>query len=159
MMTFDFLEINLSSFKRMLPFWCGAALTLFLLAVVDMPNNHFPYYPGWYGVWLFIQIGTSIPPLMILFGAGFQKLSLSNRLNIIYSYLILSWMSLVAVVFKSSMFFKPNIPTYIGFSNGIGISMYITQLYFVLGLLGISILISFWILYRKYVNSPEEMFP
>ena len=73
-MAIDSLENNLANFKRVLLIWVGAVVTLLAVAIGDIPNYHSPFFPGWYGVWLIIQVGTISPSIMLLFGSGFKKL-------------------------------------------------------------------------------------
>jgi hypothetical protein len=132
---------------------------LLAVAIADIPNMHSPYFPGWYGVWLIIQMGTISPSIMLLFGSGFRKLPFPERLNTIFAYFIVSWIALVAFVIKSGTFLHMHIPTYFGFAYGIGITVTLTQLYEFVGIIGASIGIAYWILQRKFLNSPEAMFP
>ena len=158
-MATDSLENNLANFKRVLLIWVGAVVTLLAVAVSDVPNGHSPYFPGWYGVWLIMQVGTISPSIMLLCGSGFKKLPFSERLNTIFAYFVVSWIGLVAFVIKSGMFLSMHIATYFGFANGIGITVTLTQLYEFVGIIGASIGIVYWILQRKFINSPEAMFP
>jgi hypothetical protein len=155
----DSSESNLAKFKRVLLIWVGAAITLLAVAIADIPNNHSPLFPGWYGVWIVVQVGTITPAIMLLVGSGFRKLPLQERLNPLFAYLVASWIALVACVIKSGMFFRMNIPTYFGFANGTGITFTLTQLYVIAGIIGAAIGIAYWILQRKYISSPEAMFP
>jgi hypothetical protein len=158
-MSTNALENNLANFKRVLLIWVGAVATLLAVAIAEIPNSYSPYFPGWYGVWVIIQVGTISPSIILLFGSGSRKLPFTERLKIIFAYLVLGWIALVACVIKSGMFFHMNIPTYFGFSNGIGITITLTQLYVFIGIVGASIGIAYWILQRKYITSPEAMFP
>jgi len=153
------LENNLAKFKRVLLIWAGAVLTLMAVAIADIPNYHFLFFPGWYGVWLIIQVGTISPAIMLLFGSGFKKLPFPERLNTIFAYFAVSWISLVAFVIKSGSFLSMHIPTYFGFAHGIGITVTLTQLYEFVGIMGVAIGIAYWILQRKYLSSSEAMFP
>ena len=65
----------------------------------------------------------------------------------------------MAFVIKSGTFLSMHIPTYFGFAYPIGITVTLTQLYEFVGIIGASIGIAYWILQRKYINSPEAMFP
>lgn len=158
-MATDSLENNLAKFKRVLLIWVGAVVTLLAVAVSDVPNSHSLYFPGWYGVWLVMQVGTISPSIMLLFGSGIKKLPFSQRLNTIFAYFILSWITLVAFVIKSGTFLSMNISTYFGFANGMGITFTLMQLYEFVGIIGASIGIAYWILQRKFITSPEAMFP
>jgi hypothetical protein len=158
-MATDSLENNLANFKRVLLIWVGAVVTLLAVAISDIPNMHSPYFPGWYGVWLIIQMGTISPSIMLLFGSGFRKLPFPERLNTIFAYFVVSWIALVAFVIKSGTFLRMNISTYFGFAYPIGITITLTQLYEFVGIIGASIGIAYWILQRKYITSSEAKFP
>jgi hypothetical protein len=158
-MATDSIENNLANFKSVLLIWVGAVVTLLAVAISDIPNMHSPYFPGWYGVWLIIQMGTISPSIMLLFGSGFRKLPFPERLNTIFAYLVVSWIALVAFVIKSGTFLRMNISTYFGFAYPIGITITLTQLYEFVGILGASIGIAYLILQRKYITSPEAKFP
>ncbi|MGB7539383.1 MAG: hypothetical protein WBM17_12665 [Anaerolineales bacterium] len=152
-------ENNLANFKRVLLIWVGAAVTLLAVAIADIPNNRSPFFPGWYGVWVVLQVGAITPAVLLLFGSGFRKLPFPERLNTLFAYLAVSWIVLVAFVIKSGRFFTRNITTYFGFANGIGITFTMTQLYAMTGIIGAGIGIAYWILQHKFMSSPEAMFP
>jgi hypothetical protein len=96
----DSLENNLAKFKRVLLIWVGAVATLLAVAIGDIPNSHSPCFPGWYGVWIVVQVGTITPAIMLLFGSGFGRLPLPERLNPLFAYLFVRWIALVACVIE-----------------------------------------------------------
>ncbi len=99
-MATDSLENNLANFKRILLIWIGAVVTLLIVAIADIPNFQSPYFPGWYGIWLIIQVGTISPSIMLIIGSGFRKLPFPERFNTLFAYLVVSWVALVAFAIK-----------------------------------------------------------
>ncbi len=160
-MTTDDLEKKLDAYKRAYLLWLGAVLTLLAVAIADIPNSRAPYtMPGWYGVWFIAQAWTVFTALRLWFGPEFRKFPFSERIGTVFSYVFAGWIALVAFGVKWVMMFYPAADggywSYLG--NVISAGAF-WQMFLPIGGIGAVIGITYWLLKRKLVNSPEVMFP
>ena len=137
------LERQLENWKRVLWMSIGASVTLFTTAVADIPNHVDVYFPGWFGVWFILQLGTTPAGFAILMGKGWRPLPLSDRLNTGFGFLAVAWIVLIAFVIKAVQTLTTTLDVWIFLGVSLG---------FILGL-------SYLRLRRAHVNTPEEMFP
>jgi magnesium-transporting ATPase (P-type) len=142
-MTTEYLEKQLANYKQVLLASLGAAVTLLATAIADMPNRPAMYFPGWYAVWFVLLLATFTPAVILLAGSEWRKLPFAERLNTIFGYLAATWIVLVAFGLKSNNAGAISWPTWWSFLSGIGIVMGIV----------------YWFLRRRYLNSPEAIFP
>ncbi len=157
-MTNDYLEKKFDNCKRAFLIWFGVVITLLAVAVAEIPNTRSMYYlPGWYGVWFIAQVGTVLTAIELLFRPEFRRLPFSERLNTIFSYIFAGWIALVAFEIKSIMYSSAN-TMQLNFLGNLYLSA-VAQRALAMGILGAAIGLTYGILKRKYVNSPEAMFP
>lgn len=139
-MTIDYLEKQLANWKQLLWVSIGAGSTLLATAIADIPNHPNMFFPGWYGVWFFLQLATFTPAVVLLFGSAFRELPIAARLNTIFGYLAVAWMVFIAFGVKLA-----------------NIAMISWLLYF-LGVFGIVMGLVYWFLRMKYIDAPEATF-
>ena len=121
----------------------GASISLLATAIVDIPNQHDVYIPGWYAVWFIIQLATITPPVVLTLGSVWRNLPFHLRINTIFGYFVVGWITLLAVGVK--------------LASGSAISL--LELAFFLTGIGVVIGILYWLLRRGYLDSPESLFP
>ena len=138
-MTIDYLEKQLENWKRWLLVSSGAAITLLATSIADIPNYSNPSFPGWFAIWLILQLGTTPAGFGLLSGKGWRTLPLAERLNTAFGYLTVAWITLLAFGFKAV--WLPSI------------------LWFLIFGLGIALAVAYLTLRRTRIDSPEEMFP
>ncbi len=140
-MTNEYLEIQLAKWKRLWLVNIGASCTLLATAVSDIPNQHNMESPGWYGIWLILQLAALIPAVILLSGGEWRKLPFSERLHTIFGYLAVAWLVLAAFGIKTT-FSLGSWPIIWNF----------------LCLFGIALGLGYWFLYRKYISASESTF-
>jgi hypothetical protein len=139
-MSIDYLEKQLAHWKQLLLVCIGAGGTLLASAIADIPNHANMNFPGWYGVWLILQLATITPAVLLLLGSAIRELPIAARLNTIFGYLTVTWMVLIAFGLKLS-----NIVT-------------ITWMWYFLGIFGSVMGIVYWVLRMKYIDTDEATF-
>ncbi len=146
-MTRDQLEKQLAKWKQVLLAYAGAAVTLLVIALVELPaiNLARSYenalkIDGWYGVWLVLELGCIAPGFMLLLAPSWRKLPLSLRLNPGFGFLACAWAALLAFDLRAAVMDLP--PAF----------------HFVVAGLGAALLVSYLLLKRK-MGVGEELFP
>ena len=135
-MTIVHLEKQLISWQKLLLVHVGSSVTLLATAIADIPNQSDTYFPGWHALWFILQLATIIPAAVLVLGIRWRKLPFHLRVNKIFGYLGIGWITLVAMGVKlASSISAPLV--------GIGV---------VLGML-------YWLLRKKHLDSPESLFP
>lgn len=142
-MTTDYLEKQLENWKRLLLIMTGASVTFLATSIADIPNYSTPHFPGWFGIWLVLQLGSVPAGFMLLVGRSWRVLPLSDRLNTAFGYLSIAWLVLLTLGVR----FITLTPEAVG---GIGLLMIS---------LGLLLGAGYLLLRRARVNSPEEIFP
>jgi hypothetical protein len=68
------------------------------IALAERQDKIDPSSPGWFGVWLVIQMMNTPPGLLLLMSKVWRSYPLSYRMNLAFGYLGLSWCTLLAFV-------------------------------------------------------------
>jgi hypothetical protein len=99
------LEKQFEMWKRLLFMLIGASITFVAIALgtivygTDWPG--FGNYTG--GIWTAIQFLSTLPGFHLLWGRHWQSIPLSSRLNTIFGYFAVSWLSLLSLGLIMSM--------------------------------------------------------
>lgn len=142
-MTTDYLEKQLENWKRLLLIISGASVTFLSTSIADIPNYSTPHFPGWFAIWLVLQLGSVPAGFLLLVGRSWRVLPLSDRLNTAFGYLSIAWVVLLALGVRF-ITMTPEASSSIAF---LMIS------------LGVLLGAVYLLLRRAGVNTPEEMFP
>jgi hypothetical protein len=142
-MTTEYLEKQLAIWKQWLLVSTGASVTLLATAIADFPNRPNPFFPGWFGLGFLLLLNTVTPGIVLLLGSAWRKLPIGARLNAIFGYFAMAWVTLIAFWSKAASLFGISIPLLLAFLGGIGIALGIVYL----------------MLRRGHFNKPEAMFP
>jgi hypothetical protein len=95
------LEKRLEIWKRILFITAGASLVLFIQALLYYIDTERLLYPmSWYGVWVLVQIASFLPGFVLLLGKHWVKLPLDERLNTIFGYFAITWLTFVPVAIR-----------------------------------------------------------
>ncbi len=146
-MTQDQLEKQLAKWKQVLLAYAGAAVTLLVIALVELPaitiaRNYDSalQIDGWYGVWLVLELGCIAPGFMLLLAPSWRALPRALRLNPGFGFLACAWAALLAFDIRIA---------------GLGVSRYF---HFAVAGLGVALLVTYLLLKRK-MGVGEELFP
>ena len=137
----DTLYRRLEIWKQILFITIGASLTLFVQAVLTYQDSRrLLFEMSWYGAWSIVQLAAFLPGFVLLWGKHWIQIPLSVRLNTIFGYFAVAWLTLLPV--------------------GIRIGPYTSKSFnfFLLGC-GIVLAIGYWRLRRISLETPDEMFP
>ena len=146
-MTSEPLETQLEKWKKVLLAFSGAAFTLLVTALVDLPAtaafyreaNNMPLM-GWWGVWLVLLLGSLTPGITLLVGRGWRTLPPAQRLNTAFGFLAVGWTCLLAFSIQTA-------PLAFG-----------ALLHFIVWSLGAGLLIAYLLTRRRAQVNPE-LFP
>jgi hypothetical protein len=139
-MNTELLEKRLKIWKRILLIDVGAAFTLVATGIADLPNIPNPYFPGWYGVWFVILLASLFPGFILLIGKQWMQLPLHSRLNTIFGYFAITWVTFFSIVIRA------------------GRNTSSEFIYFLVGS-AVAIAVGYWWLRRKCLKSQGEIFP
>ncbi len=141
------LEKQLSKWKNVLLAYAGAAVTLLVIALVELPAitiarsyDSALTIDGWYGVWLVLELGCIAPGIMILLAPSWRALPRSLRLNPGFGFLACAWTALLAFDLRVAGMDVPAV------------------FHFVVAGLGVVLLAAYLLLKRK-MGVGEELFP
>ncbi len=141
------LEKQLSKWKNVLLAYTGSAVTLLVIALVELPAinvarnaDNALQIDGWYGVWLVLELGCIAPGFMLLLAPSWRKLPLSLRLNPGFGFLASAWAALLAFDLRIAGLDVP------------------PPFHFVVAGLGVVLLATYLLLKRK-MGVGEELFP
>lgn len=152
----DYLQHQLELWKRWLYVCIGASVTFLATTIADIPNfdsnatsfyhveasvGGMGYFPGWFGVWLLLQVAITPLGFLLLFAKGWQGLPISTRLKTAYGFLLTAWVAFLAFGIRATGFDAPELLGYLVF------------------LLGIVLSVSYLWLKRAYLTPSEELFP
>lgn len=139
-MEIDSLKKRFEIWKHILFINIGAALTLLATSIADLPNPARLDVPGWYGIWFVVQLASFLPGFVLLWGKHWLKIPLYERLDTIFGYFVVAWLTLLAIGLR------------------IGSTMSDPFGAFLLGCAA-AIAIGYWWSRRKSLGSQNEMFP
>ena len=139
-MEINSLEKRLEIWKRVLFINIGASFTLLATGIAELPNISRPYFPGWYGVWFIVQLASLLPGFVLLWGKHWMQMPLRERLNTIFGYFVVAWITLLPVGIRMGS----NTPDSFNF--------------LFLGC-AIAITIGYWRLRRMSIETQNEIFP
>ena len=134
------LQKRFTIWKHILFINIGASVTLLAIWVLDAPNFAKVDFPGWYGIWFVVQLASFLPGFVLLWGRCWMQIPLSERLNTIFGYFAVAWLTL-----------SP-------FGLAIGLDFPDPFNSFFLGC-AVVIAISYWWLRRKSLGIQNEIFP
>ncbi len=141
------LEKQLAKWKNLLLAYAGAAVTLLVIALVELPAitiarsyDSALQIDGWYGVWLVLELGCLAPGFMLLLAPSWRKLPRALRLNPGFGFLACAWTAWLALDMRIAGMDVP--PAF----------------HFVVAGLGAALLVSYLLLKRK-LGVGEELFP
>lgn len=141
------LEKQLSKWKNVLLAYAGAAVTLLVIALVELPainiarsTDNALLIDGWYGVWLVLELGCIAPGIMLLLAPSWRTLPRSLRLNPGFGFLACAWVALLAFDLRAAGLDVP------------------AAFHFVVAGLGAVLLVTYLFLKRK-MGVGEELFP
>jgi len=143
------LEQQLEKWKRILLTYTGAAATLLVIALVELPmtiaatasdpDASFTI-DGWYAVWFVLVLACLTPGILLLLGPSWRVVPLAQRLGTGFGFLGSAWTALMAFDLRISALDVP--PAF----------------HFVVALFGLALLLAYLILKRK-LSVGEELFP
>lgn len=146
-MTREQLEKQLAKWKQVLLAYAGAAVTLLVIALVELPAIALArsydtalQIDGWYGVWLVLELGCIAPGFMLLLAPSWRKLPRALRLNPGFGFLACAWAALLAFDIRTTGLALP------------------VAFHFVVAGLGVILLVTYLLLKRK-MGVGEELFP
>ncbi len=146
-MTREQLEKQLARWKNVLLAYAGAAVTLLVIALVELPAINIArtsesalQIDGRYGVWLVLELGCLAPGLMILLAPSWRVLPRAVRLNPGFGFLGCAWTALLAFDLRIAGLDMP------------------AAFHFVVAGLGVVLLVTYLLLKRK-MGVGEELFP
>ena len=141
------LEKQLAKWKNVLLAYAGAAVTLLVIALVELPAINIArsydgalQIDGWYGVWLVLEMGCIAPGFMLLLAPSWRALPRPLRLNPGFGFLACAWVALLAFDLRVA---------------GLGLPV---GFHFVVAGLGVLLLATYLLLKRK-MGVGEELFP
>lgn len=140
-MDIGILQKRLEIWKRILFILLGASLTLFLQAVLQYQESRSLIFEmSWYGAWFVVQFAAVLPGFVLLWGKHWMQIPLHERLNTIFGYFAVAWLSILPV--------------------GLRIEPYESKNFNFLWLGGaITLAVGYWWLRRKSLGSQNEIFP
>ncbi len=140
------LENQLAKWKNVLLAYAGAAVTLLVIALVELPAITIARHAdsalqidGWYGVWLVLELGCLAPGIMLLLAPSWRTLPRAVRLNPGFGFLACAWIALLAFDLRIA---------------GLDVPI---AFHIVVAGLGVVLLITYLLLKRKM--GVEELFP
>ncbi len=146
-MSHDQLEKQLAKWKNVLLLYTGAAVTLLVIALVELPAitiarsaDNALLIDGWYGVWLVLELGCIAPGFMLLLAPSWRKLPRSLRLNPGFGFLACAWVALLAFDLRVAGLDVP------------------VAFHFVVAGLG-AILLATYLVFKRKIGVGEELFP
>lgn len=99
----EILEKQLAQWEKVLYGYCGVALTLMLIALIELPDrivnaaqNHYVSVDGWLGLWFILEIAALTPGLILLLAHPWRLLPLARRLPVGFGYLAVAWLGMLA---------------------------------------------------------------
>ena len=146
-MSRDQLEKQLAKWKNVLLAYAGAAVTLLVIALVELPainfarsENNALLIDGWYAVWLVLELGCIAPGFMLLLAPSWRALPRALRFNPGFGFLACAWVALLAFDLRTTGLALP------------------VAFHFVVAGLGVILLVTYLLLKRK-MGVGEELFP
>ena len=146
-MTREQLEKQLSKWKNVLLAFSGAAATLLVIALVELPAisvarsaSRALNIDGWYGVWFVLELGCLVPGLMLLLTPSWRTLPRALRLNPGFGFLACAWVALLAFDLRTASLDLP------------------VAFHFVVAGLGL-VLLAVYLLLKRKMGVGEELFP
>jgi hypothetical protein len=98
------IELNLEAWKRALLVLAGATVTLLATAIADFPEDRHLIYPGWFAIWLIIQLAVTPPGIALSMSNKWRAIALRDRLDTEFGFLILAWAAALAFVIRTMGF-------------------------------------------------------
>jgi hypothetical protein len=140
-MNIDALRKRFEIWKYLLFINLGASVTLFLQAILNHVESPMSYFQiSWYGVWFVVQLASFLPGFVILWGKHWVQIPLHERLNTIFGYFVVAWITLLPIGLRMGA----NTPEFFN--------------YFFLGCAS-AIAIAYYWLRRKSLGIQNEIFP
>jgi len=139
-MDINSLNKRFEIWKHILFINIGASAVLLAIRVLDAPNFPKMDFPGWYGVWFVVQMASLLPGFVLLWGKHWMQIPLPERLNTIFGYFVVAWITL-------SPFGLTIGPDFPGLFNSLFLGC------------AVAIAVGYWRLRRKSFGTQNEMFP
>jgi len=140
---------KLENWKRWSFVGFGAALTLLLMAILQMHIMHKSLVFEWYIVWVLLELLVTPPGLFLLVARSWKNFPMHDRVDVAYGYLATSWIGWFAFGLQTGS--DPR-----NWVNFFDIGLFVTLIIVAYGAL---IALSYWLLRRTEKIKPEEMFP
>ena len=141
------LEKQLAKWKSVLLVYAGAAATLLVIALVELPAitlarsaSRALDIDGWYGVWFVLELASLAPGLMLLLTPSWRTLPRALRLNPGFGFLACAWVALLAFDLRTASLDLP------------------IAFHFVVAGLGL-LLLAVYLLLKRKMGVGEELFP
>ena len=108
-MSRELLETQLEKWKRILLVYTGAATTLLVIALVELPANVAAaaetdsasfVIDGWYGVWFVLVLACLTPGILLLLGPSWRVVPLAERLGPGFGFMGTAWVAVLAFDFR-----------------------------------------------------------
>lgn len=139
-MDINSLNKRFEIWKHILFINIGASAALLAIRIADAPNFSKMDFPGWYGVWFVVQLASLLPGFVLLWGKHWMQIPLRERLNTIFGYFAVAWMTLSPFGLRIG-------PAFPDAFNSVFLSC------------AAAIVIGYWWLRRKTFESQNEIFP
>jgi hypothetical protein len=140
-MNMDILRKRLEIWKYILFINIGASITLLVEAVLSYQETQtLIFQTSWYGVWLIVQLASFLPGFVLLWGKHWMQIPLLERLNTIFGYFAVVWLTLLPV--------------------GLEIEPYTSKTFNIIWLVGgTALAVGYWWLRRRSLDVQNEIFP
>jgi hypothetical protein len=94
-------EQQLNSWKKALLFLTGATLTLLATSIAEFPEDGGMILPGWFAVWLIIQLTVTPPGIGLLFSSYWRSVPRIERIGPAIGFLSLAWIAALSFAIRS----------------------------------------------------------
>ncbi len=124
----------------------GANSTFLLTPIADLPNQTNPWFPGWYGIFVILNVAILVPICWLLIAASWKSRLISERLGLVFGFAALEWLLLLALGLKLAQTAASSLP----------------QTMIPIFVVGVLLAVAYGLIQRRLrrtLESPESMFP
>jgi hypothetical protein len=147
-MSREHLEQQLEKWKRILLAYTGSAVTLLVIALVELPATIAAasdpeasfVIDGWYAVWFVLVLACLTPGILLLLGPSWRVVPFAQRLGTGFGFLGSAWLALMAFDLRVAALDVPPL------------------FHYAVAAFGLALLLAYLLLKRKS-GVGEELFP